>query len=396
MKKALIIAGVIAALVALLWFYAVRHLNSTAVTAAAARWPNNLGTTADIARLFTSHGENETATRVAELSKPLASTSVRPVLSVYIAHAIGKENDDIDAPPAAVTTWLAEHGSEVRAIQQQLVVREPPQWAVDTDKLRDAPMPKLIDQMDLYRAFAVDALEHHRAGNDAVAWDDLHASWKLTQGLVARPELISQLIAVAGTRLSNGVAAKLSGPAPAWRHELATFDFGGAVIAAFSWEAVHRWRYLQEHPSGEPTSDPGRNEMRRFLAIGLAPLLRYRGGQALDAQREVATELASLRACDPHPRLPPMMPSVAEAWRRIGRFRAEVEGVEKLLALKAARAQSGTWPESMPSIAGSSCSDGSWQYQRAADGSMSLAFSRAIPVAKPQTTVVPLVFRYGK
>src|SRR5205085_5108604 len=119
-------------------------------------------------------------------------------------------------------------------------------------------------------------------------------------------------------------------------------------------------------------------------------------GLALESQRQIAKELASSRACDPHPRLPRGTPNIAEAWRRIGRFRAEVEGVEKLLALKAARAQSGSWPQFMPSIESSSCSDGRWRYRREADGSMSLAFSKPIAVASSQTTVVPLAFRYGR
>jgi hypothetical protein len=406
LKKLLVISAVIAALVALIWFSATHYLNSTAATAAESRWPNNLGTADDIAHHFPSHGDNETAMRVIALAKPLgvrfedrgAQPEIQPIraaMSQHLTHVISADGDAVDAPPAPLAQWLAQHANDVRALQQQLVTHDAPQWAVDAETLIEAPMPRLVSQMDLFRVLALDALEQHRTGNDTLAWEDLHASWKLAQGLVARPELISQLIGIAGARIANGVAAKLSAPAPAWRHELASFDFGNAAVASLAYEATHGWRYVRRYPAGEPDDDKLRNRGRQIVGVVLAPYRRHRAGIALEHQRQLAMELASLHACDPHPRTPQGTPNLADAWRRIGRFRAEVEGVEKLLALKAARAQSGTWPESMPSIAGSSCSDGSWQYQRAADGSMSLAFSREIPVAQAQTTVVPLVFRYG-
>jgi hypothetical protein len=407
MKKFLTIAAIVSVLVALIWFSGAHYLNSTAATAAQTRWPNNLGTADDIARHFPSHGDNETATHVVALAKPLGISfddrgaqpeiqTIRPAMSQHLAHVISTDGDAVDAPPAPLAQWLTQHAADIRALQQQLVTHDAPQWAVDADTLVEAPMPRLVSQMDLFRVFALDALEQHRAGNDALAWEDQHASWKLAQGLAARPELISQLIGIAGARLANGVAAKLSAPAPAWRSELASFDFGNAAVASLAYDATHSWRYVRRYPAGEPDDDKLRNRGREFIGIILAPYRRHRSGIALEQQRHLAMELASLRACDPHPHTPPGTPNLAEAWRRIGRFRAEVEGVEKLLALKAARARSGTWPESMPSIAGSSCSDGSWQYQRAANGSMSLAFSKPIPVAHTQTTVVPLVFRYGK
>jgi hypothetical protein len=401
MKKLLL---VIVVLVALVWFAGARFLNTTALTAGSARWPNNLGTANDIAHHFPRLPMNEAATRVAELSKPLGVqfderpagiTSLRAPLNAYLARAVAGVNDDIDAPPPAVAAWLAQHGNELRAVQQQLVAQDPPQWPVDAEALLDAPIPRLLAHMDLFRLLAVDALEQRRAGNDAVAWDDLHASWKLSQGLLTRPELISQLIAIAGTRLANGVAAKLSAPTPAWRHELSSFDFGAAAVAALAYEGTHGWRVARAYPAGEPADVAKQTRIERLAATVAGPWTRYRAGQSLDAQRELATELASLRACDPHPRTPRDTPNLTEAWRRIGRVRAEVEGVEKLLALKAARAQSGAWPESMPSIEGSSCTDGRWRYSRAADGSMSLAFTKPIGVAPSQLTIVPLAFRYG-
>lgn len=393
MKKLLLVVAIIVALVALVWFAGSHYLNSRALTATSERWPNNLGTTDDIAKHFPPHGNNETANAIAELSKPLGIEPIRGALAEHLSRAISKDGDVVDAPPPAVAEWLTKHATEVRVLQQQLVTHESPQWAVDANALIEPPMPRLIAQMEFFRVLSLDALEQHRAANDAVAWNDLHAAWKLAQGLLARPELISQLIGIAGARMSNGVAAKLSAPEPAWRHELASFDFGAAAVAAYAYESAHSWRYVTHYPAGEPDENRTRNHVRHVTGILLVPWIRYQAGLALEAQRKIATELASLRACDPHPRMPRGMPNIGEAWRRIGRFRAEIEGVEKLLALKAARAQSGSWPQSMPSIEGSSCSDGRWRYRREADGSMSLAFSKPIAVASSQAAVVPLTFR---
>ena len=366
MKTLLIVVAIIAVLVAVIWFAGAHFLNSSALDAADAE---------RIASHFPPHGGNETAKVVDELAVSLPDTPpIRAAISEHLSRVIATGSDAVDAPPAALAGWLAAHATEIRTLQQQLVTRESPQWAVGPG----VPLPRLVAHMKVFRVLSLDALEQHRAGNGAMAWNDLQASWKLAQGLLARPELISQLIAIAGARMSNGVAAKLSAPAPAWRHELASFDFGGAAVAAMGYESTESLRSAPPHE--------GVHALRR----------RFQAGLALESQRQIAKELASSRACDPHPRLPRGTPNIAEAWRRIGRFRAEVEGVEKLLALKAARAQSGSWPQFMPSIESSSCSDGRWRYRREADGSMSLAFSKPIAVASSQTTVVPLAFRYGR
>lgn len=380
MKKAGAIAAIIAALVALCWLAGSRFLNTRALDADSARWPNNLGNAEAIAKHFPSHGENETAKSVDAIAKRTdADASLRAAISDYVSHAIASGSDVVDAPPP-IAEWLAKHADDIRALQHQLAGHDVPQWSVDAETLSNPPTPRLLSIVKLARVLSLDALERHRGGNDAAAWDDLHATWRLAQGLVARPELLSQLVGISCARMSNGIAAKLSAPAPAWRHELASFDFSASAIASLAFEATHHWNVMTRQPAGK---------------VAFSPLLRYRAGQALEAQRELVTQLASLTACDPHPRIPRNMKNIAEAWRRIGRFRAEIEGVEKLLALKAARAQSGSWPQSMPSIEGSSCSDGRWRYTREADGSMSLAFSKAIPVTRFQNTVVPLAFRYG-
>lgn len=77
-------------------------------------------------------------------------------------------------------------------------------------------------------------------------------------------------------------------------------------------------------------------------------------------------------------------------------FRVEREAAEKLLALKEQRRRSGAWPESVPGIERSSCSDSSWRYRREADGSMSLSFLGAIVSERNGAAALPQSFRYAK
>jgi hypothetical protein len=68
-------------------------------------------------------------------------------------------------------------------------------------------------------------------------------------------------------------------------------------------------------------------------------------------------------------------PSLGGAWQRVLHFRADLEATSKLLDLESARTAAGAWPDSLPDLSTSACSDGRWLYERGRDGSMTLSFA---------------------
>src|SRR4029077_11210370 len=135
-------------------------------------------------------------------------------LQAYIAAQMARPDDVIDAPPADVRQFLDEHVAALDELRTLLAGGAVPHWAVNVDDLVRSSIPDLVGHMQLFRILAADALDRDRRGDHVTAWQDAEAGWRLAQGLWSQPDLISTMIALAGTRMMNDVAAKLAAPAP--------------------------------------------------------------------------------------------------------------------------------------------------------------------------------------
>jgi hypothetical protein len=122
--------------------------------------------------------------------------------------------------------------------------------------------------------------------------------------------------------------------------------------------------------------------------------LRHAASEAATL-RDAAIELSQSKSCGAGARSPAMQ-NFAVLWRRLNRFRIDREAVQKLLALKEQRRIAGEWPESLPGIEQSSCSDGSWRYHREPNGSMSLSYAGPITTRSSDSAGLPLSFHYSK
>lgn len=389
MRKAAVVVAVIVALSAVVWWIGARMLNASAFSAASRPWPNNLGDADGVARHFPPTGENDAARALEAIAKPLDVSfddrgnsarmqPIRTALRQYLRDVIGSPSMDVAPPPELVASWLTQHEAELRAVQRQ-VTALPPVWAIDAAPRTEQAMPRLIANLDLARMLDADALVQHRRGNDAAAWEDLHASWHLGHSLLIRPELVSQIVAVAIVQMSNGVAAKLSTSPPSWRVALESFDYRGAFIAAFAYESTRSYREWQEIPDGDADDGAAKNAARRVVVPFITPYVRYQTGVMLEQQRKLAEQIANSNECDPRPVMGGAnAPNLNAILRRVARLRAEIEGVSRLLAWKQTH---------QPAPGGSACADGTWRTTRNADGSITIAFTREIAVEKQQMAV---------
>ncbi len=377
-----------------------------------AAWPFALGTLDDVAKRFPRSSDDATATRLAAIAKRLdtpirmSGTSKRVAVrrrrlpfQAYLAAQIAKPDDTVDAPPAEIRQFLDEHVAAIDELRTLLAGGDVPHWAVDVEEPLRASIPDFEAHPQLFRILAADALDHSRRGDGVTAWQDARAGWTLAQGLWSQPDLISTMIALFGTRMMNEVAAKLAAPAPPWWHrELLTFDTNRAIASAMQFEAWRELNVANRHPAGEPHEEPkaGLAVMKHVAAILAHPARLRRASQDASAFREVAGELARLRSCRDAPAPRPDTVNVEGIWWRINRFRVEREAADKLLTLKEMQRASGAWPDSMPGIERSSCSDGGWRYRRETDGSMSLSFLGSLHEEHNGAAVLPPSFHYTK
>jgi hypothetical protein len=197
--------------------------------------------------------------------------------------------------------------------------------------------------MRVARALVASALARARA-NDAAAWDDLDAAWRLTRALEPHPQPMAQTAALTTARMINAVAWKMPPPAPAWLAEVRERDAVPPLLEAFQFAAASYW------------DDGARMFPTKWLA------------DAVEHDRLIAEELSRTSACDVQARPNRLGVDLASVWRRAFRHRAEQEATANALRVR----------EGKPIETASRCRDGAWTF----DGT-TLRFSREIETAQP-------------
>jgi hypothetical protein len=342
-------------------------------------WPGNLGTLAGVAQRYPDIETNAAATALTKLTGELGISTVPEVkqaspdydaikepLNTYYRAELERIGDQPQPAPANIAAYLARHDAQLNAVRDHVVTAGPIRWVQHFRLGHDAPIPNLLGQMTLTKLFTARALTK-AANHDATAWDDLHTVWLLDRELWNRPELISQLIALAGTRMVNASAAKMPLPVPPWFREVQSFDYDHNFTASYQAEA---WMI---------GNAPRRAAQRPFFdACAL---------DAVEKMRLWTANLSNAKSCDVSPvqtmniaswnyLAQVAMPNIAGAWQRFARFRAELEATDKILTLRGGE---------VPSTA-TRCSDGTWSASN-----LGVKFSRDIAVPAPGIKY-PLVY----
>jgi hypothetical protein len=335
------------------------------------RWPDNLGTLADAAQRYPDAETNGAATALTKLTGDLGistiplvkqtspdSEAIKEPLNAYFHAELERIGDQVQAPPANVAAYFANRDAQLNVVRDHIVTAGPIRWVSHFRLGHDAPLPNLLGLMTLTKVYTGRALAK-AANHDAAAWEDLHAVWLLDRELWQRPELISQLIALAGTRMVNASAAKMPLPVAPWFHEVQAFDYRHQFAASYQAEA-----WMISH------SPMPRLQRPFFDACAL---------DAAEQMRVWTSDHANANKCDVSP-VQPMaiaswnvlakvaMPNLTGAWTRFARFQAELEATDKILAMRRGETPSAT----------TACSDGTWQV-----ASNSVTFSRDIAVPPP-------------
>jgi hypothetical protein len=409
MKRALLFAGVAILVTAALW------LGGRALYAPSERgeedaaWPYALGKLRDVPKRYPSVDLNTNAAEVIRLAealeidlaqetsgpprppRPSRPRTLRPVLRKYLLDSVNDVRAEVDAPPEAVTQFLAEHDGALAAVRAQLNANAPPRWRSDVQDLSEPPRPNLAGHTELAWLLASDALEHHRTGDDATAWQDLDATWKLARGLLAQPDSWAMFNALSAAQVLTGVAAKLAPPVPLWWRSFLTFDFDRASAAASQYEAWRTLTFTEHYPAGEPDDGNAVHEMfRRGAEVVVGPFRIELAQRTAAAMRRHAVQLSRTPPCGNRGN------GYEPIFQRLNRFAVEREGVAKLLLLQEARLATGAWPSTLPAIDHSQCVGHTWQYSLSNDGTMHLALTPTIPSPQNRETRLLLPLEYER
>lgn len=349
------------------------------------QWPAGLGTLASVETRVRPQKTTDGARRLVALAKPLGITFKTgspkdPVLTAigeYVKAEHVRAEPAIHEPSSEIQAFLAAHEAEIDALRDHLLHGEPIAWEVDLSKDFDAPLPNLLGHMHVARLLSARALVRAR-GDDVRAGDDLHAVWRLTHSLESRPELISQLIVLAMTRMVNAVAWKLPVANVAWLDEMRKVDHRRLLLSGFQYDTWMMWRHGEKSTKG-------------VMWTITRPYERWSVADMTDHQRRIAEEVAATTACgfdgaafsqhvaESIPRWNTLaqiaIPNFGSVWQRA--FRSVAEREATMNAVRIAQGQ--------PIVAESVCSDGAWRFENDR-----LSFSRDLPKSSEAETVMPL------
>jgi len=338
MKKALIIVIAAFGLVATIF---VSFRNEAAVsTSAAQKWPEQMGTLETVADRWPRQDPNNASVKLTSLAEALPKND--KALDDFVAREITRDEITIGEPPAL---------QDVTAIRE-LLLREPIQWE-RYDEIGDShAIAARAMQMTMAKALVANALAKARS-NNAAAWNDLHAVWKLARSLDAHPQMMAQTATLSMARMLNAVAWKMPLPAPTWLGELQSRDDLRPLLDAFQHQTASYWQ----------------SQARIFPTKWLA--------SSIDHDRKIAEDLFTFKGCDVNTPMNQLGTDLTSLWRRAFRYRAEREATANALRVREGKSIETT----------SRCSDGGWSF----DGT-TLRFSREIATASPDTPM-PLVLR---
>ena len=407
-KWTLIVAAVFALLYGLLGL-----LGSRREKAARARWAQSVGSLEEFQRALPETKRNAEAQALEALVATLGLgpdeakspwKEVRGPLYDYVKAQLEKTTAEADAPPEAVSTFLAKERETVASLRRQLVDGATPIWEEHRTNLYAAPMPRLMVIIGLQRLFAADALAALQRGERDEAAVDLEASWKLQEALSHRPELISALIRIALVRLSAGVLRKFDGAPAVWTERLASYDPRTDLLNGYKYEACA----LLEvgHPGPAEAAYFEGSSLWGHIPTRLArTYLHLCAASSADILLDLLESVRNEDPCvqDLQDKLAPIVkkapwwnivgriaiPNLG-VWARAGRIQVEVELTRKILEARAARDKNGgSWPPSLPGIEASVCKGEKWTYTLSPDR-LTIAFSKDFPPPSAQSSMLPL------
>lgn len=307
-------------------------------------------------------------------------------LTAWMSEQIRRTGDAVSAPAGEAAELLAEHEKALGEIRDFLVRHRDVRFEIDVDRGPAAPVPNVGGRLRLTRYLVASALSS-MARRDPVAEDYLEAAWNLQRDLWKRPEMVSTMTALFGTRIVAATARRLPS-SPPWLGEILALDPVRAVAAAQQ-SSTWLFRKTEEEIA---KSDSGGDLVSGLFDRVMEPFSLMRVGNTvalvrLSTELGVASQACSFDAAGYRAAMSRTTPFWnrssrnvtldADVWVRVHRFRAERELTQKVLA----------WKSGVPPDSRSSCSDGRWVIE-----GKTIRYSTHIP---PPSRNLPIPLSYS-
>ena len=405
------------------WIVAGNTLAAGRERDVARRWEAAFGPYPALVRRYTVSESNASARRAEEIAGELGADLTprqgrsyqaalpfanedRAAVREYVEGELARQSGPPHPAPPGVAELLASRRAALRTLEELLSSAPPPRWAFDASGSPDDwPRTMVGAHLHLQRLLVAQALDSSSKGEETRAARALEASWVLSQSLAVRPEVVSQMIATAVSRLDVGALRRIGGRGRTWTPRLAEMGSRRRLVDAL----------VLEH--GDPAT--ARERLTRLVARqprgwdgGLLDPFRALVERrfSVEYSRAWMRAIASLRDVppfvEPGPEPAPSgraaeiilaiaLPNTRELFRRADRLALDAELTEKILQLSEEREARGRWPEPSPGIATSRFTGLSWNYR--ADGdAMTISLNRELPSPySKNSSVLPLPLSFS-
>jgi hypothetical protein len=328
-------------------------------------------------------------------ARPAPGTDLQLPLSEFLQEELTVTTEKIGRASPLVERFLEEHEGEISQIQVFLLANEEPRWEVDVEAGVRAPLPNLVGMLRLQRLLLTRALIRAREGkaDDAVAV--LESSWRLQSAVLSRPELISQLIAIAVAKLQAGVLRKIDSPAYGWAERLRSPSFGvNGYEAALQNET---WMTSSEVATQEELGETGRFYRRFIERVERFSSCSWSADIVEGAWRDAAAEMNNEDGSKIHPETW-AVPNLKNGLMRARRVAIDSELTALVLDARAERAaeRRPQWPARLLTLNAGICPEARWSYRVDANGTARFRFENRLEGADSAPFQLPLEFTAGK
>jgi hypothetical protein len=344
--------------------------------------------------------QNEAATRVDQVQANLDLETIQQPLAEYFNRQIKQSTDVIEPVPDVLKHYLSQKNSQISALKTYLLTSEVPYWKIDylsTNKIPDytTALPSFLNIINLQRVLLLTVIEQDRLEQSEPVLDGLTASWKLTQAISARPELISSLVTIISINLHAGVLRQLDHLPTNWQTQLPLPDLKKSMLTALEMESFAGAETFRTYLSVELETlkdmgvDSPRSPFLRLQRVFHQPYLNLASIDYFQTMQRSLKYLSQQDLCtldtnsilDNANATPAwwnslswQIPSFFNQFQKITKALLQWELTQKVLEIKALESQTTRPPQTIPGINASAvCPNLSWTYQVATDGTATIA-----------------------
>ncbi len=214
----------------------------------------------------------------------------------YVDQQTSRANDHLDPVPEEFKAYLHQHAADLNELYGLLNNGSMPRWETDYARLLRAPVPNWGYFRQLQDIIALDAFDKVSHGENITAQDAIKASWKISQSILVRPELISQVIGVALLNVQAGVLRKTTAASDEWQNAM-NLDLRNSILNSLKLDAVGVFQAFRNHQGEFRSGSAGVEWYGHYLGYFGAPLFHLWGLQDLTGMVASLKDLKSADFC---------------------------------------------------------------------------------------------------